>query len=129
VSSRFNILICRGPECGDKRDSATLFDAFERAVEQATDLPPTEVGRFSCFGRCRRGPNILVREVLPNENAMLLRLMPTAGPRAVLYHGVRVDEVPLILEEHLRKGRRLDELIARNAPTVLVPPPTDKTTR
>ncbi len=122
MPSHYNILVCRGPECGDKRDSASLFDAFELALRQAPTLPCTvELGRYSCFGRCRRGPNVLVREVLENENPMLVKLMPTAGPRAILYHGVRTDEVPRIVDEHLRHGRKIDELILRNAPTVLVP--------
>ena len=43
---------------------------------------------YSCFGKCQRGVNVLVRENLPTDNPMMLRLMPTAGGRATLYHRV-----------------------------------------
>lgn len=116
---RFAILVCRGPECGDRRDSAKVYDAFEAALRDAAPLPDAvELGKYSCFGRCRRGPNVLVREILPTESPMLVRLMPTAGPRAVIYHGVRPDEAPRIVEEHVREGRKLDDLIARGAPPI-----------
>jgi (2Fe-2S) ferredoxin len=117
VSRRFAILVCRGPECGDKRDSASVYAALEVALRDAAPLPDAvELSRYSCFGRCRRGPNVLVREILPNENPMLVRLMPTAGPRAIIYHGVRPDEAPRIVEEHLRQGNKLEDLIVRGAP-------------
>jgi len=117
VANRFTILVCRGPECGEKRDSAALVAAFEQAL-----LPSDEadLGTYSCFGRCRRGPNVLVREVSPTDNPMMVRLMPTSGKGAVLYHGVRPAEVRQIVEEHLRQGRKLEHLITRNAAT----PPT-----
>lgn len=128
MARRYNILVCRGPECGDKRDSASVFAAFERALGAAPDLgdATVELGRYSCFGRCRRGPNVLLREILPNENPMLVRLMPTAGPRAILYHGVRPDEVPRILEGHVRDGLKLDDLATRGAP-VVAPDPSANT--
>jgi (2Fe-2S) ferredoxin len=117
VSRRFAILVCRGPECGDKRDSASVYAAFETALRDAAPLEETvELGRYSCFGRCRRGPNVLVREILPSENPTLVRLMPTAGPRAVLYYGVRPDEAARVIEEHVRKGNKLEDLATRNAP-------------
>ncbi len=117
MSRRFTILVCRGPECGDKRDSAAIYAAFDAALREAGPLPdPVELGRYSCFGRCRRGPNVLIREILPNENPMLVRLMPTAGPRAVLYHGVLPSEAKYVVDEHLRHGRVVTALVQRNAP-------------
>lgn len=114
---RFAILVCRGPDCGEKRNSAAVHAAFAEALAAAPPLPdPVDLGWYSCFGRCRRGPNVLVREVLPNENPMLVRMMPTAGPRAILYHGVRPDEARLVIEEHVRNGKKLQALVDRNAP-------------
>ena len=115
MANRFTILVCRGPECGDKRDSASLVAAFEQQLQPSDEV---ELGTYSCFGRCRRGPNVLVREMLPTDNPVMVRLMPTSGKSAVLYHGVRPDEVRQIVEEHVRKGRKLEHLITRNAATV-----------
>ena len=68
---------------------------------------------YSCFGKCQRGPNVLVREVLPTDNPMMLRLMPTAGGRASLYHRVLPVEARRILEEHIAAGRPLVEFTKR----------------
>jgi len=112
---RFAILVCRGPDCGERRNSAAVHAAFDAALKSAAPLAdPVELGWYSCFGRCRRGPNVLVREILPNENPMLVRMMPTAGPRAVLYHGVAPADARTVIEEHVRNGRKLQELVDRN---------------
>ena len=88
-------------------------------MAEAAALPaPVELSTYSCFGRCRRGPNVLVREILPHENPMMVRLMPTSGKNAVIYHGVRPADARRIIEEHVRNGVRLADLIARNEPTV-----------
>jgi (2Fe-2S) ferredoxin len=117
---RFTILVCRGPDCGEKRDSASVHTAFAAAIAEATTaepLPgPVDLGWYSCFGRCRRGPNVLVREIQPNENPMLVRMMPTAGAHAILYHGVRPDEARQVIEEHVRNGRKLQALMERGRP-------------
>jgi (2Fe-2S) ferredoxin len=124
MSRRFAILVCRGPECGERRNSAALHSAFDAALREAAPLPdPVELGWYSCFGRCRRGPNVLVREILPNENPMLVRMMPTAGPRAVLYHGVLAEEARQVIEEHVRSGRKLQALVDRGKPPDATTPP------
>jgi (2Fe-2S) ferredoxin len=93
---RFAILVCRGPDCGEKRDSASVHAAFDAALKTCEPLAtPVDLGWYSCFGRCRRGPNVLVR---------------------VLYHGVRPDEAREVIEEHVRNGRKLQALIDRNKP-------------
>ncbi len=68
---------------------------------------------FSCFGKCQKGVNVLVREIAPTDNPTLIRLMPTAGRSAVLYHGVQPAEVRRIVEEHVVDGRRVTDLIER----------------
>jgi (2Fe-2S) ferredoxin len=110
VRKRFTILVCRGPECGDKRDGNALYDAFEAALVPADEV---ELGRYSCFGRCRRGPNVLVRELMPNENPMMVSLMPTSGKSAVLYHGVTPAEAREVIEAHVRQGKKLEHLMTR----------------
>lgn len=123
MSNRYTVLVCRGPDCGGRLDSAAILTALEQAVAESIDsgqpLPaPVELGTYSCFGRCRRGPNVLVREILPHENPMMVRLMPTSGKSAVLYHGVTPTDARRIIEEHVRNGVRLTDLVTRNALTV-----------
>ncbi len=106
-------MVCRGPECGDKRHSADVKDAFAMALKN-TDLNGNTVllESYSCFGKCQRGVNVLVREIRQGEARMLL-LMPAAGPGAILYHGVKPAEARKILEEHVAHGRPLVEWTKR----------------
>jgi (2Fe-2S) ferredoxin len=117
VSKKYQILVCKGPECGDKRHSIDIYDSFKAEVPRCPlDGNEAVVEQYSCFGRCQRGPNVLVREVRPGENSRMLMLMPTASAGATLYFGVRPDEARKILEEHCRRGQPLVELTRRNAP-------------
>ena len=67
VSRRFKIVICRGPECGDRHGSAVLHDVFRRQLMAHGAQEHTELVWQSCFGRCTQGPNVLVREILTGE--------------------------------------------------------------
>lgn len=111
---KYTILVCRGPECGDKRHSIDVFEAFQRELPRCV-LNGNEVmlDRYSCFGKCQRGVNVLVREVLPTDNPMMLRLMPTSGGRATLYHRVVPAEARRILESHIARGEPLIEMTQR----------------
>jgi (2Fe-2S) ferredoxin len=110
---KYRIMVCRGPECGDKRHSADVKEALAQAIK-TTPLAGNEVllESYSCFGKCQRGVNVLVREIRQGEARMLL-LMPAAGPGATLYHGVKPSEVKRILEEHVAQGRVLVEWTKR----------------
>jgi (2Fe-2S) ferredoxin len=115
VSKKYRILVCRGPECGDKRNSAAVHAQLQSELRSCS-LNGNEVTLelYSCFGKCQKGVNVLVREVRPTDNARMLLLMPTAGPGAFLYHAVRPDEVRRIVEEHVASGRPLVEFTRRS---------------
>jgi (2Fe-2S) ferredoxin len=117
VAKKYQILVCRGPDCGDRLHSADVHAALERELK-VCDLAGNEasLGLYSCFGRCRKGVNVLVREVRPNENARMILLMPTAGAGAFLYHGVQPEEARRLLEEHIAAGRPLEEWTRRLPP-------------
>jgi (2Fe-2S) ferredoxin len=114
VPKKYQILVCKGPECGDKRRSIDVLHSLQTEL-RSCPLEGNEVvlEQYSCFGRCQRGPNVLVREVRPQENLRLILLMPTASAGAYLYHGVRPGEARRILEEHVRAGRPLLDLTQR----------------
>ena len=108
--------MCRGPECGDKRHSADVHAAFKRELAR----PPADLGGaeavldlYSCFGKCQRGPNVLVREMRPGENTRLLFLMPTASPGAFLYHCVAPVDARRIVDEHIARGEPIVEFTRR----------------
>jgi (2Fe-2S) ferredoxin len=70
----------------------------------------------SCFGRCTQGPNVLVREVVPETGPQIGSGFATApGPRGVtaLYNrmdGVRVERVVV---QHVVGGQIVREFIER----------------
>lgn len=116
---RFHILVCRGPECGGRRDSTAIHDEFLRLLR----LPPPSLtgdaevtlDQFSCFGRCRTGPNVLVRERKAGDaDARLLWLMPTAG--GMLYGSFRPVDAERLLAEHIGRGQPLRPWPPASAP-------------
>lgn len=114
---RFKVIVCRGPECGDRRGSAVLHAAFTRelaARELVGITPAVALESQSCFGRCTMGPNVLVREVTGADPAVRqFATMP--GPRGAtaLYNRVTVERVARIIDDHLVAGRVVREFIER----------------
>lgn len=111
---KYRIVVCRGPECGERRDSRSVFAAFERALGERGVADRCEMGWQSCFGRCSQGPNVLVR-IAPSQGARPSLFLPPlgAGQNAALYHGVRPEDAARIVEEHVLAGRIVRELIQR----------------
>lgn len=117
---KYHILVCKGPECGERRRSIDVLLAFEQALKTCPIAPNEAVlEQYSCFGRCQKGPNVLVREMRPNENLRMILLMPTAQPGAHLYHAVKPEEAPRIVKEHVAEDRPLLELTKRTAVSTL----------
>lgn len=100
---RFRALVCRGPECGDRRGSRAVYDAMRAALDEHGLRDVCEVGWQSCFGRCTQGPNVLVREITT----------PSPDPPATaLYNGVTVENVVVVVQEHVGRGEIVRSLIA-----------------
>jgi NADP-reducing hydrogenase subunit HndC len=90
-----HLLICTGPRCGGERGSARIRQEFRREfVRQAipTTVKDTEC---LCFGLCTYGPNVIVY------------------PEAVVYSGVRPQDVAEIVRQHLVKGQPVERLLYR----------------
>jgi (2Fe-2S) ferredoxin len=114
VAKKYQILVCKGPDCGDKRDAASVYDALCREL-RSLPLNGNEatLDRYACFGKCRIGVNVLVREVRAGENTRMIWMMPTQGPGAYLYNAVKPEEARRIVEEHVAQGRPLVEWTRR----------------
>lgn len=105
-SRRFRILVCRGPECGDRRESRGIYDAFRAALADRGLESSCELGWQSCFGRCTQGPNALVREVSADAAPQRFALATLPGPRGVtaLYNHLDVAKVVEVVAEHVGRG-------------------------
>ncbi|HEY1813581.1 MAG TPA: hypothetical protein VGG74_14615 [Kofleriaceae bacterium] len=116
MERRFKIVICRGPECGDRRASAELHEIFESALAAHEARGRVELVWQSCFGRCTQGPNVLVRE-MTNDTAPVLgtgfATMP--GPRGAtaLYNRMDRSKVERVVKEHVVGGQIVREFVER----------------
>jgi (2Fe-2S) ferredoxin len=111
---RYRVVICRGPECGDRRNSEALFGTFQTALYARDCDQRVDIGWQACFGRCSQGPNVLVRLAPPTTQRFTVALAPVgAGSNAALYNGVREQDVIRIVDEHIVGGKIVRELIKR----------------
>lgn len=130
---RYRIVICRGPECGDRRGSAILHDLFRSALEANDARAFAEVAWQSCFGRCTQGPNVLVREILTAAPGALGSGFATLpGPRGVtaLYNRMDASRVEAVVVQHVKAGQIVREYVERpGASGIGVPNPLASRTK
>jgi (2Fe-2S) ferredoxin len=117
VVRRYKIVICRGPECGDRRGSAVLHDVFGAVLESHGAREHTELVWQSCFGRCTQGPNVLVREILTTEAMPALGsgFATLPGPRGAtaLYNRMDTHRVANVVAKHVMGGQIVREYVER----------------
>jgi (2Fe-2S) ferredoxin len=115
---RYRIIVCRGPECGDKRGSAALYGELARLIKEKDLQSRVELEWQSCFGRCQSGPNIMVRLRTPADDGPLrfTVLLPMANGEAVLYQGMRIEELARLLDDHVKGGQPVRALLRRSGP-------------
>jgi (2Fe-2S) ferredoxin len=116
VERRFKIVICRGPECGDRRASSELHEVFQSALAANAARERTELVWQSCFGRCTQGPNVLVREVTNEASPAIGTGFATApGPRGAtaLYNRMERSKVERVVVEHVIGGQIVREFVER----------------
>lgn len=114
TSARFEIKVCRGPECAGKRGADRVHERLESVVRERMPGHRVSLERQSCFGRCTMGPNVYIR-VIGEEPAV-----PRA--RSILYNYVAEADVDAIVSEHLIGGRIVTHLVGRRAPLASEPP-------
>jgi len=115
VGRRFKIVICRGPECGDRRGSASLHEVFRSALEAHAAREHAELSWQSCFGRCTQGPNVLVRELVAEPASLGTGFATAPGPRGstALYNRVDSTRVEHVVVIHIVGGKIVREFIER----------------
>ncbi|MSP59670.1 MAG: hypothetical protein EXR72_04890 [Myxococcales bacterium] len=81
--------------------------------------PPPEVAVHldwqSCFGKCARGVNVMVRELRPGEGEEEIHRSVLGSLRGgVIYNAVTPGDVPRIVAEHVVGGRVIGEFRNRD---------------
>lgn len=112
---RFKIVICRGPECGDRRGSAGLHAVFRSSLEARAARDRAELVWQSCFGRCTQGPNVLVRELVAEQPTLGTGFATLPGPRGAtaLYNRMDAARVDRVVQQHVVGGQIVRDLIER----------------
>lgn len=107
---RFDIRVCRGPVCGGERDAGAVH-ARLAALIRARDLDDAVGLDWQiCFGRCRHGVNVHVRDRLDRDGPEAPRQRLSA-----LYSGVRAGDADELLSAHVCGGRVVERLVHRPA--------------
>jgi (2Fe-2S) ferredoxin len=88
-STQKQVLICQNKTCRRAKAQAVL------AAFQAHHLPDWEIVASSCLGQCGNGPMVLIL------------------PEQVWYGRVHPDEVPAIVDRHLRGGVPIQAMLYR----------------
>jgi (2Fe-2S) ferredoxin len=104
---KVNVVVCRGPVCGDKRGAVALTAHLNASVAARGLEDRVAVSEEICLGHCLRGPNVLVFEGDDPDGL--------TSPRAILYNRMTVDDLDRVVERHLVGG------IAVRALTNLLP--------
>ena len=94
--ARLNVVVCRGPTCGDKRGSAALTAHLEETIAARGLQDRVSVSEEICLGHCLRGPNVLVTAADDPEGL--------TSSRAILYNRMTVTDLDRVVERHLVGG-------------------------
>ena len=89
---RKNVLICGGTGCTSS-DSEKLIAKMKEELAKAGLDKEVNVVRTGCFGLCALGPIMIVY------------------PEGSFYSRVKVEDIPRIVEEHLKGGKVVKELL------------------
>jgi (2Fe-2S) ferredoxin len=93
---KVNVVVCRGPVCGDKRGSAALTAHLNASLAARGLQDRVAVSEEICLGHCLRGPNVLVSDGDDPEGL--------TSPRAILYNRMTVVDLDRVVERHLVGG-------------------------
>ncbi|MDY4699696.1 MAG: NADH-quinone oxidoreductase subunit NuoF [Oscillospiraceae bacterium] len=89
---RSHVLVCGGTGCTSSH-SAEIIAEFEKEIAEKGLADEIKVIRTGCFGLCALGPIVVVY------------------PEGAFYSQIKVEDVPVIVDEHLIKGRIVKHLL------------------
>ena len=89
---RMHILICGGAECRNSK-SKLIRDKFNEEIKRLNLGDDIKTILTGCFGLCALGPHVLI---YPGEK---------------LYSGIKLEDIPEIVEQHIAKGKPVERLL------------------
>ncbi|MDN4035625.1 ferredoxin [Massilia sp. YIM B02443] len=95
-----HLLVCTGPRCSEDGASQALFDSLgDKFKASGLNNGPLRVkrSRVSCFAACKGGPIVCVQ------------------PDGTWYYNVTPENMDRIIDQHLCKGEKVDELVFHQA--------------
>ncbi|NLA05985.1 MAG: NADH-quinone oxidoreductase subunit F, partial [Firmicutes bacterium] len=95
--TRRKVLICRGTGC-QAGGSGELYELLRSEVKRL-GLPGVAVDYTGCHGFCEQGPIVVVE------------------PEGIFYTGVEAEDIPEIVQSHLRNGKPVERLFYRDPVT------------
>ncbi|SMP45408.1 NADH-quinone oxidoreductase subunit NuoF [Anoxynatronum buryatiense] len=95
---RSHVLVCGGTGCVSS-ESMKIIESFETELAKHNIEKEIKVVKTGCFGLCEAGPIVIVY------------------PEGAFYSMIKVSDVPLIVEEHLLKGRIVTDLLYKDHTT------------
>jgi (2Fe-2S) ferredoxin len=93
---KVNVVVCRGPVCGDERGSAALTAHLNATLAARNLGERVAVSEEICLGHCLRGPNVLVSDAEDPDGL--------TSPRAILYNRMTVVDLERVIDRHLVGG-------------------------
>jgi len=81
-------------------------------------IDSVDLGWQSCFGRCTKGPNIMVMDRGEEKSStghqfVLATPPPSRGKRVSMYTHVALSDIAEIVTEHLQRRRPVRRLLER----------------
>jgi (2Fe-2S) ferredoxin len=91
------VLVCKGGDC-KKRGSKTVCGALKNELRVQGMNRDVRIDSVDCLGLCKHGPNLVVY------------------PDGTWYLGVTEEDVPGMVEQHLKDGEPVEYLAAELRP-------------
>ena len=118
--SRVLISVCKGNSCTG-RESDSLYTDFKRTVSDLGLERTCAIKRGGCYGLCKEGPNVIVREgnaARAIEDDLFGSDCDYRGVPGE-YHYSRVTDAKIlrIVGEHVGQGKPVTELLADELPS------------
>lgn len=108
----YKIAVCAGPNCS-ALFSADVKKRFEELVSEKGIGGDIIVGDGGCYGRCTRGPNVLIIGPIPREDEGKYRrfkVVPKFTIARQMYNGVHPGYCEELIETHCICGGTLKRL-------------------
>jgi (2Fe-2S) ferredoxin len=96
-----HVFVCTGGDC-KKRGAKATKKSLKNELRSGDLLGEVRVDTVDCLGLCKHGPNVVVHD--------------GAQPKGTWYLGLGEDDVPEVVERHLKNGEPVEGLAAERRP-------------